>query len=287
MKRFMSVQRRNRFKGYLFVSPWIIGFLLFTLYPIFYSVLISLNSIQVVPGNIAMEWKGLEFYNRAFNLDPGFKIDLGSTVFFIVCATPLILVFALIIALLLNGKYRFRTFFRAVFFLPVIIMSGPVISKLLTQHTVDFISGSPVLYSFVQSLPSILSTPVMFILNNLVLILWFSGVPILIFLSGVQKISPDLYEAAEIDGAGGWEKFWKITLPHLQPFAVICTVYTIIDLASYPNNAMNQRIANYMFSFDVLYSYSSAMAWMYFVVIAVILSAAYFLFVIFGRRRRR
>ena len=166
-------------------------------------------------------------------------------------------------------------------------MSGPVISKLLTQHTVDFISGSPVLYSFVQSLPSILSTPVMFILNNLVLILWFSGVPILIFLSGVQKISPDLYEAAEIDGAGGWEKFWKITLPHLQPFAVICTVYTIIDLASYPNNAMNQRIANYMFSFDVLYSYSSAMAWMYFVVIAVILSAAYFLFVIFGRRSRR
>lgn len=95
----------------------------------------------------------------------------------------------------------------------------------------------------------------MFILNNLVLILWFSGVPILIFLSGVQKISPDLYEAAEIDGAGGWEKFWKITLPHLQPFAVICTAYTIIDLASYPNNAMNQRIANYMFSFDVLYSY--------------------------------
>ena len=68
-------------KGYLFVSPWIVGFLLFTLYPVLYSILISLNSIQVVPGNIAMEWKGLEFYNRAFNLDPGFKIDLGSTIF--------------------------------------------------------------------------------------------------------------------------------------------------------------------------------------------------------------
>lgn len=287
MKIPMSVQGRNYIKGYLFVSPWILGFLLFTLYPVLYSILISLNSIQVVPGNIAMEWKGLEFYNRAFNLDPGFKIDLGSTVFFIVCSTPLILVFSLIIALLLNGKYRFRTFFRAVFFLPVIIMSGPVISKLLTQHTVDFISGSPVLYTFVQSLPAFLSTPVMFILNNLVLILWFSGIPILIFLSGIQKISPDLYEAAEIDGAGGWEKFWKITLPHLQPFAVICTVYTIIDLASYPNNAMNQRIANYMFSFDVLYSYSSAMAWMYFIAIAVILVGAYFLFAIFGRRSRR
>ena len=128
MKKTVAVQRRNYVKGYLFVSPWIVGFLLFTLYPVVYSVLISLNSIQVAPGNIVMEWKGLEFYNRALNLDPGFKIDLGSTVFFIVCATPLILVFALIIALLLNGKYRFRTFFRAVFFLPVIIMSGPVIS---------------------------------------------------------------------------------------------------------------------------------------------------------------
>ena len=270
MKRFMSVQRQNRFKGYLFVSPWIIGFLLFTLYPIVYSVLISLNSIQVAPGNIAMEWKGLEFYNRALNLDPGFKIDLGSTVFFIVCATPLILVFALIIALLLNGKYRFRTFFRAVFFLPVIIMSGPVISKLLTQHTVDFISGSPILYSFVQSLPSILSTPVMFILNNLVLILWFSGVPILIFLSGVQKISPDLYEAAEIDGAGGWEKFWKITLPMCMPIIFLVVIYTIIDSFTETDNAIIKMISDQAFS-NFQYSYASAVAVVYSLAVLIII----------------
>ena len=72
MKKTVAVQRRNYVKGYLFVSPWIVGFLLFTLYPVVFSVLISLNSIQVAPGNIVMEWKGLEFYNRALNLDPGF-----------------------------------------------------------------------------------------------------------------------------------------------------------------------------------------------------------------------
>ncbi len=287
MKIQLSMRGRNLIKGYLFVLPWIIGFAVFTIYPIIYSVIISLNDIKLIPDGIVMKWMGLGFYNRALNVDTSFKPAIGNTVFMILCFLPIIIVFSLVIALLLCGKYKFRTFFRAVFFLPVIIMSGPVISSLLTNHTADFTKLSPLVFDFINSLPSVFSTPILYILNNLVLILWFSGIQILMFLSGIQKISPDLYEAADIDGAGNWEKFWKITLPHLYPFIGICAAYTVIDLAAYPNNDVNMLITKHMFDYDALYSYSAAMSWIYLGIIVLMFAALYLLFIIFGRQKQR
>ena len=123
-------------------------------------------------------------------------------------------------------------------------------------------------------------------LNNLVLILWFCGVQILIFLAGLQKISPDLYEAASIDGAGGWEKFWKITLPHLSPMILICGVYTVVDIANYSKGAVNSLINSKIFDAKSLYSYSSAMAWLYFIVVALLLVALLLIFKFFGRKAK-
>jgi ABC-type sugar transport system permease subunit len=142
------------------------------------------------------------------------------------------------------------------------------------------------IFEFLGNLPPVLAAPAEFVLNNLVLILWFCGVQILIFLAGVQKIGSDLYEAASIDGAGAWEKFWKITLPHLSPLILISGVYTVVDIANYSKGAVNTLINNQIFNAKYLYSYASAMAWMYFVVVAALLLALLLIFKFFGRKAK-
>lgn len=286
MKKHLTNQQRGAVAGYLFILPWIIGLLAFTLYPVVYSILLSLHTVQIKTSGIVMDWAGAKYYIEALRQDKDFTTLLGNEVFFIACAVPVVLVFSLVIALLLNRKYPLRGFFRSVFFLPVIIMSGPSISQLLTKYTVDFSSGGQEIYAFLETLPEFLQKPSLFILDNLVLILWFSGVQVLIFLAGLQKISPDIYEAASIDGAGAWEKFWQITLPHIMPIALVSAVYTVVELANWANNGVNQKISNHLFEVGRPYSFSAAMSWLYFGVIAAVLLAVFLLFRFMGRKDR-
>ncbi len=285
-KSSLTIQQRNAFKGYAFLTPWILGFFVFVAYPIVYAIILSLNQIKLQPEGTEYTWKGLFFYDYALNETTNFRTALTSQVTMICYMTPIILVFSLIIALLLNGKFRGRAFFRGAFFMPVIIMSGPAISQLLTKYTVDFSEESPLVFEFLSNLPSVLATPAQYVLNNLVLILWFCGVQILIFLAGLQSIGSDLYEAASIDGAGGWEKFWKITLPHLSPLILISGVYTVIDIANYSRGSVNTLINDQIFHQKYLYSYSSAMAWMYFIVVAALLLVLLLIFKFFGRKAK-
>lgn len=284
-KHSLTLKQKNAFKGYGFIGPWIAGFLLFVAYPVVYSVILSLNAITIRPTGIIYDFKGLFFYDYALNEIPYFRTCLSVQVTMICYMTPIILVFSLIIAMLLNAKFRGRALFRGIFFMPVIIMSGPVISQLLSKYTVEFTEKSPVIYDFISTLPDFLSTPTQYVLNHLVLILWLCGVQILIFLSGLQGISPDVYEAASIDGAGGWEKFWQITLPHMASLILICAVYTVIDTANYNEGGnVNALINSEIFNDKYMYSYSAAMAWMYFVVVALILAAVLLIFKFFGRK---
>lgn len=285
-KHTLTMRGRNIFHGYLFILPWIIGFAFFILYPLIYSIIISLNEIKIRPEGTLMTWKGLFFYDYALNQTVFFRTALAESVSMIAYMTPVILVFSILIAILLNGKYPMRAFFRGVFFMPVIIMSGPAISQLLTKYTVDFSDKVPAVYDFLSQLPEVLGTPCKYVLDNLILLLWMCGVQILIMLAGLQKISPTLYEAASIDGASAWECFWKITLPHLAPLILISAVYTVIDLANYTNGAVNKIIVGEIFNTNYLYSYSAAMAWIYFLVVALLLVAVLLLFKIFGRKAR-
>ena len=216
-KKTMTIRARNILAGYAFMTPWLIGFFVFIAYPIIYSVVLSLNAIRITPEGTEYTWRAFYFYDMALNKSTEFRTALASQVSMICYMTPIILVFSLIIALLLNGKFKMRAFFRITFFMPVIIMSGPAISQLLTGYTVDFSSSVPLIYDFLSSLPSFLATPAEYVLNNLVLILWFCGVQILIFLAGLQKISPDLYEAASIDGCGPVRTYFNVVLPMLKP----------------------------------------------------------------------
>ena len=283
----MTKRRRTSLIGYSFLGIWIIGFLVFTLYPIILSLVISFSKLEMGLGGIEYLFSGIKYYKYAFKSDVVFLPSLLESVAFILYATPIIVIIALLLAIMLKGKYKGRGIFRTIFFMPVVIMSGPVISQLLGKYSMDFSVASPALFTFIEALPEIFRSPCMFVLENLVTVLWYSGVQILILLVALQRISPELYEAASIDGASEWEKFWKITLPYTMPTILVCALYTVIELANDSTNAVNSYIAKKMFDHTIgYYSFSTAMAWIYTVVIITILLLIFLILKFFQRKER-
>jgi ABC-type sugar transport system permease subunit len=186
---------------------------------------------------------------------------------------PVMNILAIMIAILLNRQFKFRGFFRAIFFLPVIITSGPVIAELLRQGagTIPSISESGFLDILANLLPDFLNAPLQSLFSQIIFMLWFSGVQVVLYLAGLQKLDQSMYEAAQIDGANVWESFWKITLPSLKPMIVVSSIYTIVTLATFANNPIILWISNVMFNPNFGYGYAAALAWVYFFIIALML----------------
>lgn len=271
----MKNKIRNTIAAYLFILPWIIGFFAFTFGPMVYSIYLSLCNVRTTPRGMDPVFQGLKHYIYAFTQDTYFPTALIQGIIYIVLCTPLIIVFALIISLLLNNNFKGRTLFRAIYFLPVIIISGPVMAELTNNNAAQVISPSmSIVYKLFAEIP-ILGSPITYAFNNIVMILWFSGVQVLIFLAGLQKIDKSLYEVAKIDGASDWEMFWKITIVQIKPLMLVNTIYTILELASFSNNGINKHIVNNMFITDRLYAYSTAISWIYFVAILLIIGIAF------------
>jgi len=278
------MKRKNAMKGLAFVAIWIIGFLIFTLWPLFYSLYLSLCDVKIVPGSIETEFAGFRNYIEAFRVDVNFIAYLLPKLEELIVYTPLIVVFSLICAMLLNKAFKGRTVFRAVFFMPVVMISGPVISNLISNKAQEVIEPNKyMIYRFFVELPpsiSFVGKPFLYIYDNLVLILWFSGVQIVLFLAALQKIDSSIMEAARIDGASGWEIFWKITLPYLRNMAMTTAIYSIVSIAQQESD-LNTYISEYMFNSDKVYSYSAAMAWIY------LLIQIFFIVVVFFVLRER
>lgn len=274
----MKRRLRKALTGYAYVLPWIVGFFAFTVYPFFYSLYLSFYKVEFTVTGIRGTFVGLRHYIYAFRSDPNFPIGFWNTVLDIALSTPLILVFSLIIAILLNTKLRARLFFRLLYFLPVVILSGPVIAELVANRAAQIVEpGRYFIYRFFTVMPNTIAYPFLYMFDNLILILWFSGVQILFFLAGLQKISTTVYEAAKIDGANSWVIFWKITLPLIKPFVLINAIYTIVDLSAFANNPVNTMITQRMFEFERPYSYSAALSWVYFLAIMGLIAAAFLL----------
>lgn len=271
-KKGLTLKSRNSLLGYVFILPWIIGFLIFTAFPFIYSIKLSLSEVKITPEGIQTTWIGLSNYIKIITEDAQFPGVLGESVIAIIMSTPMIVIAALIIALLLNTKLKGRTFFRAIFFLPVIIISGPVMSKLLDNDATKILEPAKyVIYQFLDMLPLNAGAPIIYVFENMILILWYSGVQVLIFLAGIQKIDRSMFEAASIDGASTWQIFWEIILPFVKPLILINTIYTIVEMSSFPTNSINGQISNRMFEVGHVYSYSAAMSWIYFLIILIIL----------------
>lgn len=270
----MTHKRRQALYGYAFISIWLIGFILLTLIPMIRSLIFSLSDVTITGA------EGIKTYPVGFNnfieiltTDVNFIDALINYFSEMILYVPVILIISMLIAMMLNQNIKFRGLFRAIFFLPVIIVSGPVINELLNQGagTVPLIEQYGMLEIIQDQLPPFLADPISSLLSEMIMVLWFSGVQIVLFLAGLQKLPTEVYEAAKVDGATPWETFWKITLPSLKNIMLVASIYTIVMLSTFSNNVILTRIRSMMFAADGGYGYASAMAWIYFVLIALLL----------------
>ncbi|MFZ6021715.1 MAG: carbohydrate ABC transporter permease [Chloroflexota bacterium] len=277
---------REALSGYGFVLIWVIGFALFTLIPFIETFRYSLHQVTVTATGIELSFVRWANYTRALFTDPTFVQLVIEYALETLISTPIVIIFAMIIALFLNLDFPLKGVFRTIFFLPVIITSGPVIRELIAQGvaSVPEFANLAAVSQFLQELPVYLRNPIQYLLTSFIIIFWFSGVQILIYLASLQKIDRSVYEAAAMDGASAWVSFWKITLPSLSTTTVINAVYTIITLSHFSENKVVRYIYNQTYAVQGGIGYASAMAFLYFGVLIILLAVTYLL--LRGRARK-
>ncbi|MDO9628302.1 MAG: sugar ABC transporter permease [Acholeplasmataceae bacterium] len=282
-KRKMSRALRENLIGYSFIGIWIVGFFIFMLYPFISSLVYSMSEVRILGSGIDIQFHWFENFKNIFKIEEGFQFIEALISFLqeIVFQVPIIIVFSVLIAVLLNQPLKGRGMFRSIFFLPVIISSGPVINELITQGA----GGAAIFesYGFITIIENTLNpglaAPIINVFSEIIIIFWFSGVQILIFLAGLQKVDRQIYEAARVDGAGPWESFWKITLPSLSTLVFINIIYTIVLLSTFSENAVIISIKSNMFNINTGYGMASAMAWVYFIIVMLMIGIVAVIFI--------
>lgn len=278
-------EKRKALYGYGFILIWAIGSIYFFIVPLIKSLIYSFYETKVAEGGLQLNNFGLHNYVDAFRHDQNYSKALIAMLKDTALTTPLILIFSIFIAVILNQKFKGRTFARAVFFLPVIIATGPVIniingnmssggyaggseqfSTMFETNLVDQLLQYLGIMNISDSLTEIINSLTTDIFN----LVWNSGIQILLFLSALQNIPFSAKEAAQMEGATAWEYFWKITIPYISPMILASVVYTIVDSFVNPSNQVMEIVLQKSSS-EWQHGYSAAMAWAYFAIIAVVL----------------
>lgn len=291
-KRGASLDVRKARAGWIFVLPFVLSFIIIYLPIVIDSIKYSFNKIKIGQGGgYTLEFVGWENYQEALFVDPSFVQKLTSGIQQLIFDIPAIVIFSLFIAVLLNQKMVGRAAFRAIFFIPVIISTG-IIDKIdqantmldymqdvesgindgSNQNTTNEILSAVDIERLFENMKvgTELVDYVVSMVNNIYNIINRSGVQMLIFLAGLQSISPAIYESCDIDGATAWETFWKITFPMISPMILVNAIYTVIDSFTSQSNTVMAYISD---TYDkaggnVL---SSAMAWIYFLIVLAII----------------
>jgi ABC-type sugar transport system permease subunit len=283
-KKRMSLRQKNAWFGVLFATPLIFGMIMLFILPLIQSLRYSLSSISLIEGGFSVDYEGLTNYSSLFTSNPDYPRRLVESIVNMVVNVPLIIMFSLFAAVLLNQKFRGRPFARAIFFLPVILASSAIanldISSFVGGGAIPTGSsggdaGTNLLQSFElkkmmqeSGLSPIIVDYITGAVDRIYEIISSSGVQILIFLAGLQSIPPSLYEASKIEGATGYESFWKVTIPMMTPLILTNTVYSITD--TFSSNKINALISETAFKvFD--FGLSAAMSWVYFIIVTIIL----------------
>ena len=252
-KIHFSMATRRAVNGYIFILPWFVGFCLFYVRSLFMTVQFSLNDLTVLTtGGYELDWVGLANYVDAFTAHGTFKQTLTTSLMNMVIDVPLIIFFSLFVAMLLNRKMKCRGLVRAIFFLPVLMNSEAIATTLdfaaqmmaggLSSTSAEMAeataSGSAVNMQYFIALFGEIAMPAT-VLNYIVgavsrisEIIQSSGVQIVLFIAALQSIQPSMYEVAKIEGATGYETFWKVTFPMVMPHIITNTIYTIVDAFS-------------------------------------------------------
>lgn len=283
-KRYFSLDKKKNIAGILFVLPWIIGFCGLFLRPLISSFLYSICDTKITTQGMQMSFRGFtEYYNALFT-DKSFVPYLTEQITGMTGHVVVVIAFSLFMAVILNGKFKGRTFVRTIFFIPVIAGNGIVISIMNGDAMSNaIISGERASMLFkTQGIDTLLLNAGLSselvekftgVVDGIFSLTWQSGLQILLFMTGLLSVSPSLYESARIEGATAWDSFWKITFPMISPILVLNIIYTLIDGFTDYSNKVIQYIYGFAQSLD--FSYSSALSWLYFLVIMVLVGIVY------------
>ena len=284
-----GLQRRKAISGYLFIAPFIIGFLAFMVKPLFQSLYMSFCTVEVSPNGIHNVFKGLANYIQAFTIDTEFNRLLVEEISRMCINSLAIMVFSFFVALILNQKFKGRALVRAIFFLPVILSSGVILgvesNNALLASVQNMVEETTSTTSVTDAIKSILLTSgigasafekVFDIVDGIYDVASASGIQIIIFLSGLQTISTNMYEAAAIEGCTAWESLWKITFPMISSLFLVNWIYTIVDFCMRSDNQVMEKISDQMIQY-INYGFASAMSWIYFLIVIVIIGVSSFI----------
>lgn len=276
-RKALSYSQKRARTGYSFIAPWLVGVAILFVFPMVYSLLTSFSNIKSM-SEFQLEWAGLENYKEALLGDVNFVGYFVNSVKDAIINLILIVAFSLLIAFFLNKKIKFRGMFRLVFFLPVILGSGFIMEQILGENVqeqaVKVVSDVLLSSELTQKLPYTLIELIQVFLEKITVVLWSSGVQIVLFIGGLQGISESTYEAARIDGAGSWEQMWLITFPLLMPTTLLVAIYTIVDSFASASNETLVYIVDRAFEANK-YELSAAMGWIYFGFIFVLVLCVY------------
>lgn len=284
-----GLQRRKAISGYLFIAPFIIGFLAFMVKPLFQSLYMSFCTVEVSPNGIHNVFKGLANYIQAFTIDTEFNRLLVEEISRMCINSLAIMVFSFFVALILNQKFKGRALVRAIFFLPVILSSGVILgvesNNALLASVQNMVEETTSTTSVTDAIKNILLTSgigasafekVFDIVDGIYDVAIASGIQIIIFLSGLQTISTNMYEAAAIEGCTAWESLWKITFPMISSLFLVNWIYTIVDFCMRSDNQVMEKISDQMIQY-INYGFASAMSWIYFLIVIVIIGVSSFI----------
>ncbi len=282
-KKNVGLTKRRALYGYIFILPFIIGLVFFMIKPLFQSFQMSLSQITISTEGFTQTWNNFANYKRAFLVDPEFNRLLVENITQMIYRSLATIVFSFFVALILNQKFKGRALARSIFFLTVILSSGVLVGleynnsmmaqlKDAIEEAGNANSVTTVLEEILVSNTGGMNSPsekvfkILFeIIDSIYDVAMASGIQIIIFLSGLQNISPSMYEAAEMEGCTAWESLWKITVPMVSPLMLVCWVYTVVDFFMRTDNEIMTKIDNQL-TIQLNFGFSSAMSWVYFAV---------------------
>ena len=273
--------------GYLFTTHWIIGIVIFFALPLIQSVVFSFSNIEIVGGGINIDLIGLDNYKQILYVDANYEKWLTGSVTSYLYSLPIIILLSMALALILNQNFKGRLFFRALYFLPVIISTGAVIN-LIFKTTSSDMSNIGVSDAFSANMISVddivklldiegeVAKYITSTISKIFDLVWSCGIQIVLFLAGLQSVPQSFFEASRVEGATKWEEFWFITFPMLSRVTLLVTIFTMVELITSERTTLIKNVYSMMRTGN--YDETSAMMWFYFLICGGIMGVTVFLY---------
>jgi len=293
----MPLASKKGMWGVIFTLPWILGFLLFFARPFVETIQYSFSEIGLRFDGIDIAFIGLANYVEAFTVDLHFNNFMIGLLWPNLAFVAIVVIFSLLAAILINGKYPGRSIIRTIFFLPIIMGANLAVATMVGDDIVTqtitsdmefggfggFFGEIVLITMFQTGIPEGMATFVLVALGRIFEVLARSGVPILIFLAGLQAIPASLYEVAKVEGCTMYESFWKVTLPMISPMVLLSTVFTVVDMFTLHSivgppvgqTVFLQRIHFIAFT-DMNYGLAAAMSMVYILLCLLIIGVVTF-----------